>query len=69
MKVVYVTDTGHYMEEDDFMHYLIQMKKTDKKEMSKDQFIELIWEQDYFGDNIIDRELFMLMKIRFKNLL
>ena len=66
---LYITDCGHYMEEDDFMQYLIFMKNTDMKDISKEEFIILIWEKEYFGDNIIDQECFMAMKIKFKNLL
>jgi hypothetical protein len=66
---VYVTDSGHYMEEDDFMQFLIDMTNTTMKALSKEEFIKTIWDDDYFGDNIIDKELFMAMKIRFKNLL
>ncbi len=43
---VYVTDSGHQMDEDDFMQYLRFMKSA-MKEQSVDQFIDIIWEKDF----------------------
>jgi len=53
------------MEEDDFMQYLKLLKNTTMKELSHDIFIKTIWEDGYFGDNIINQECFMAMQIRF----
>jgi hypothetical protein len=65
---VYVTDCGQLMDEDDLWFYLIfLMENFIKKGISQEQFIDMIWEQDFFGDSIIDHECFMAMKIRFKN--
>jgi hypothetical protein len=64
---VYLTDSGHHMEEDDFMQYLRLLKNTDMKEKSLEQFINIIWDQEYFGDSIIDQQCFLRMKINFKN--
>ena len=62
---VYVTDDGHYMEKDDFMQYLRLLKDSTMKELTKKQFIKAVWNDDYFGDSIINQECFITMKQEF----
>ncbi|MBO9203209.1 MULTISPECIES: hypothetical protein [Niastella] len=62
---VYVTDDGHYMERDDLMQYLRLLKDTTMVDLSKEQFVKRIWDNNYFGDSIINQECFLKMKQEF----